>query len=427
MTELKEIANKALTEANEQMRIQQYDKGVEILKKAIEEVGDLPEKWVLHFNLGAIYSIWGKYEEALHHFLESEEDCNQLPLLYHNIGLNYKREMKYEEAIKWYKAGINKEPVNSALHNNLATCLIALGKWKEGFKEWEWRLLAHQHSRKVRKLFDKPDWDGTEGEGTILIYNEQGRGDMIQYSRYIRFIKEKFGYDTLLFVRPDMYDLMRECGATKIMAATEDAKPKYDLVCSVNSLPHFFGTTVRNVSAAPCNMHIIPKRKPPVKAGFWKEFEDKFKVGICWAGSAGHPQDIYRSVCNAQFSVFQHDNLQMFSVQKKDPRQVALIAENYEDMYVDMEDHIENMNDVALILEKMDLVIAVDTSIAHLAASLGIDTWVAIPKKPDYRWMLKKKTTPWYPTMRLFRQTEIDDWNAPFNEMAKKLKKLILG
>ena len=417
----KEMANLSLEKANACLRQLQFSDGIAILQEVLEKIDDPSIQWVLHFNIGSMYSSWGKYSDADNHFkLAEQKGCKERGLLYHNIGLNHKRSLKYKEAIKYYRKGLKVDPNNPSIHNNLATCLLLLGEWDEGFKEWEWRLLAHHHSRNIRKLFHKPDWDGTPGKGTILIYNEQGRGDLIQYGRYIPLIKE-YGYKTTLIVKEDMMDLMTNCGATHVLPAIESTNPNYDLVCSVNSLPHLIKTTINTIPDAD---YLRPKKKPPVPAKFWKKYDGKTKIGICWADSKFHGEDIYRSVCNAQFSVFNREKVQLFSVQKKDPVQSSLVAPNYTN-FVDMEEYIKTMNDVACILQKMDLVITVDTSIAHLAASLGILTWVMVPVKPDYRWMLKSNTTPWYKTMQLYRQKVVDDWNTPFAAAAKDLKKLV--
>lgn len=417
----KDLANAALTKANSCLRQLQYSDGINVLEEALLSIDDTSIQWVLHFNIGSMYSTWGKHEEAFKHFILAEANCDSMPLLCHNIGLNYKRWGKYKEAVEWYRKGIKLEPDNASLHNNLATCLIAQGEWEEGFQEQEWRLLAHPHARNVRSLFNKPDWDGKAGKGTILLYNEQGRGDLIQNSRYIPLIKN-MGFKTTLIVKQDMFELMRKC-ADKVLVAGEKLNPKYDLVCSVNSLPHLFKTTTTNV---PAPSLLLTKKKSKVPNAFWKKFGDKTRIAICWAGSRGNARDLYRSVCNAQFSVLNQEGVQLFSVQKKDPAQSPLIAPNYKD-YVDMEEHITDLHDVADILLEMDLVVTVDTAIAHLAGSLDIPTWVLIPVQPDARWLLDGSRTPWYPSMRLFRQTTVDDWNTPFADVGTALTRKLFS
>jgi tetratricopeptide (TPR) repeat protein len=408
-----------------------YSAAESILEKAIEDGTD---EWVIKFNLGSVKSCLGKQDQALELFQEILKQCpkNHLGLLRHNMGLCYKRKGNFKRAIQQYRKAIKHDPANPCAHNNLATCLFTLGEWKEAFYEWEWRLLAHERSRKIRNVFKTPDWSGDFSTGkNVLVYNERGRGDMIQNIRFAPFMKE-MGLSVTVITRPEMVRLLSKCkGVDRVLPIGK--KAKFDCVTSVNSLPLFYGADIDNIPTEP---YIFPTKVRSVPASFWKKFDGKFKIGFCYAGAESHPQDCLRSVHRFMFQHFERDNVALFSLQKGlGEKREYLNKPLFDDpepriFFEDMEPYINDVNDTANIIDKMDLVISVDTVIAHLAGAMGKPVWNMISESPDSRWMLNQSDTPWYSTMKLFRQKssivhDKNAWAHPFKQASKELDKLL--
>ena len=189
---------------------------------------------------------------------------------------------------------------------------------------------------------------------------------------------------------------------------------KYDYVVSVNSLPHIFKTTIDNVPAdIPYIFPVKTKNQKPILGS-------KIKIGICWAGSPTHPNDDIRSCNNSYFEVLsKHQNVQLYSLQKIHPEQKALVVDD--SFYIDLSENMENFNDLANFILKMDLIITVDTSVAHLAGALNKEVWNLLCHPNDFRWLLHGNATPWYPSMKLFRQTKKGDWKRVFKQVDKEL------
>jgi ADP-heptose:LPS heptosyltransferase len=410
--------NKTISQANEHLAKKELDKAENLLRKATDEL----DEWIVFFNLATVLSTAGKQDEALQFFKEAEKrGCDEKAMLYHNRGLCYKRKGNLKKAACQYRKSIAEEHVNPNAHNNLATCLIELGEWEEGYSEWEWRLLAHQKSVRIRNLFPVPDWSGDLSSGSrVLVYNEQGNGDAIQNARFLSILKKR-GLTTTVMVRPELVRLLSNCvGADRVVE--NGAKTKYDCVASINSLGLFYGVTTENVPKAP---YLFPKKRYPLPSSFWEEREDKLKVGFCYAGSSSHPNDFNRSVPRSMFRRFDMEGVELFCLQKSISREQADRLHDDWDGFTDMAPYMTDFNDTAHIIQKMDIVVSVDTAVAHLAGALEKHTWLMLPTPSDPRWM-RGGTTPWYRWVYLFRQDK-DGWEKPFEKAENNLRTTLLS
>lgn len=272
------------------------------------------------------------------------------------------------------------------------------------------------------KLWKKERLDGK----TIIVYCEQGLGDSIQFVRYIPYLKNRFGEDSkvILHCNPSVVSLFAHSGLgiddyfTGSPGDPAMGLPDHDYHVSLMSLPYLTEVDILHSDKyLQANLSLIPS--------------DKLKVGICWAGSPKHPNDVRRSVYLKQFAAISHiPGIQLYSFQKDKraraykyggcPVDLAIESENVE--YIDLSESLNDLDEAGTNLLAMDLFITVDTALMHLAGALGLETWGLIPYVPDWRWGLNSESTPWYPTLKLFRQPKHGDWKSVFERIEADLK-----
>jgi tetratricopeptide (TPR) repeat protein len=311
---------------------------------------------------------------------------------------------------------IDRESANA--HYNLSLPLLLKGDFDRGWKEYEWRF-GWKEFASARRAFAQPRWTGEELEGrTILLHGEQGFGDTIQFVRYVPLVAERGG-TVILECKKPLLRLFRSVPGVAKLICFGDPLPEFDVYCSLQSLPFVFATTIET----------IPAPTPYLRAD--EELHRKWaarlagmngiKVGIAWAGSSNHRNDRDRSVPFAYFGpLAKVAGVTFFALQKDD---AGMQAKN-PPAGMELIDHTADLVDfaaTAALIQNLDLVITVDTSIAHLAGALGKPVWVLIPFAPDWRWLLRREDSPWYPTMRLFRQKRIREWSEVFDRVGKEL------
>ena len=230
-------------------------------------------------------------------------------------------------------------------------------------------------------------------------------------------------YDTEIIVecQPELLQLFKNIGAIKKTIVVGESAPKFDVNASLLSLPRILGT----------DLNSIPVKSPYLytKSGSHTDLEmcSEYKVGIVWAGNLKHPNDNNRSIELQQFSVlFDVEARQFFSLQVG-KRRNDIIRYHYSNTIIDLGGDFSNFSDTAAAILELDLVISVDTAVAHLTGALGKPIWVLLPFMPDWRWLLEREDTPWYPTMRLFRQTDTRDWAGVLQKVRFALEKMNVG
>jgi tetratricopeptide (TPR) repeat protein len=302
---------------------------------------------------------------------------------------------------------------------------LQLGDFENGWIGYENRWdMKEALERKLKA--DCPVWKGESISGKrVIVYEEQGLGDTIQFSRYLRKLSDLQAQVTFL-VHPDLHRLLRTLGHAVQFVGTDPVGESFDYQCALLSLPLAFGTTLESVPA-----EIPYLRAEPVRVAKWRERlgEQGFKIGVAWQGSKAGKIDIGRSFALAEFlGVSRLPNVRLISLQKGEG--VEHLRDLPEGMAVetlgdDYDGDEGAFLDAAAVMETLDLVISSDTSIAHLAGALGRPTWVALKHVPDWRWLLDGAESPWYPTMRLFRQRTMDDWTGVFSEIEYALRELM--
>ena len=274
--------------------------------------------------------------------------------------------------------------------------------------------------------YEQPYWDGGSFVGKrLLVHYEQGFGDNIQFVRYLPMVKQRGG--TVIFeVRKPLYDLFGQIeGIDEFVEACPDGQaPRvdFDLHISPLDLPGLFETTLENI---PCNIPYLCAEAE--KTAYWRERvdSDSFKVGLVWSGSGLHGNDHNRSSVLRNFlPLTKIKGVKLYALQKGlAAREVKELAP--EMRVINLGEEFEDFADTAGAIENMDLVISVDTCVLHLAGAMGKAVWALIPFEPEWRWMLDRKDSPWYPTMRLFRQKKRGDWDELFARVAEQLQILV--
>jgi FkbM family methyltransferase len=399
------------------------DKAMFYLKKAIEMS---PDDWTLYNKAIPILSRFMKYEEALKYAEEAIEKGGNIDVVF-NKGIILGALERLEESIECYDQVLEFRPECPETRFGRSIDLLKLGKFEEGWKEYEWRF--KRGSQALREMIgflpDKPKWNGEPLNGKkILLYIEQGAGDQIFASKYFSKVKELGGY-VIVGCYPALEPIMRNIdGVDEVVVHSHDVSLPGNLECdyiqSVMSLPGIFGTNANNIPGEP---YIKVE-----KTDKFSELDNERLIGICWAGSETHPMDFCRSCELRHFDTLgdlegvKFVNLQMSSSKRiwQQCGHIDLIEGSKLPM-IDVREHIVDFGDTADLISRLDLVITVDTSLAHLAGAMGKPTWVVLGKNSDWRWGLKSSTTPWYHSMRLFRG---NNWEEIFSDVRNALENL---
>ena len=339
-----------------------------------------------------------------------------------NRGNTLKDLKQYKAAIASFESALALQPNIPSAHWNKALTHILLGEYEQGWKEYEWGWQCGE--RGEPRKYAQPTWLGDESIAgkTILIHSEQGFGDLIQFSRYVPML-EKMGAKVILEVPASLIELMQSLSPTLKVVKTGEPLPAFDIVCPVMSLPLALKTTVETI---PANIPYLSVND--AKKQYWQAklgAKTKPRIGIVWSGSMTNPIDnnlcARRNIPLAQLKPLVDLPFEFHVLQKDIRPEDKPILETLTHVHCH-QDELQDFADTAALVQEMDLVISVCTSIAHLAGALGHKTWVLLPYSADYRWMLNEKDSPWYPNIELIRSEKIGDWADVLNKTAKKLE-----
>jgi tetratricopeptide (TPR) repeat protein len=414
----------------------------ECLERAIEIKPDVSH---YHNNLAIQYRHQGKLPAAktrLQWSIDNVDDKN--PLSWALLGGVHGQMKELDEAINCLNAALSfpeedwKDLPGSreAANVDIFYALSLQGKFNEAWKWYEHRFECFEQIQMWSRLYGrKKQWDGTQDiKGKrILLYTEQGVGDAIHFARYIPYVKKEGAHVILhcsIELKSLLAPLVDETFILNPESVTEDKLPEYDYQSSLMSLPYNFQNYTNDDRAVPSIT--APYLKVNKKATI-ENYPNCIKIGIAWAGSPMHPSDGERSCYLKEFQPL-HDlpGVKLFSLQKDTRKRVrrhndAEIDYSYgcENMnIIDMAEHLTDFEATAAIVNELDLIITVDTSLLHLAGAIGKETWAMIPWNPDWRWKIKGDTTEWYDSVRLFRQEEHSmGWKQPIQDICETLKK----
>lgn len=397
------------------------DQAIAAYRRSLQLNADLPQA---HYNLGNALRASGKPADAVEAYQRAVKLRQNYFDAHNNLGATFLEANELEQAAAANRQALTISPESAAAHFNLGLSLLAHGDLAEGWEHYDWRRRLPELDAGCQQ-FSQPQWRGELLNGrTIFLHHEQGLGDSIQFVRYLPLVAQR-GRKVILQSQPELSRLFGQIpGIEQIVPTGQLPLPRFDAQCSLVSLPLAFGTTIETIPAT------VPYlRADDEAASRWRERiadapERLLKVGLVWAGKPTKKNDHLRSLPLGAFAALAKiEGVRWFSLQKG----AAAHAAREQPQILNLVDHTSELHDfaeTAALVANLDLVISVDTATAHLAGAMGKRVWVLLPFVPDWRWMLDRTDSPWYPTMRLFRQTHPGDWSAPLGEVAEALREL---
>ncbi len=397
----------------------QLDQAIERYQQAIALKSDCIEAYI---NLGTLLRRQGKLDQAIAHYQRAIQLQPNAPSSYTNLGNALHQQGKLTAAIASHEKAIALQPDLAEAHYNLSQALLLSGDLKRGFAEYEWR--QYKADFATFKPFLARQWDGSNLAGkTILLYAEQGLGDTIQMMRYIPQVRSLGAGCILVQCPPALLNLCQQNlrsnaisqigngdGENQIdrLIPIGETLPAFDVCTSLMSLPYRLQTRSDTIPDRPY-LHTQTPSPLPLNP-------HTFNIGIVWAGNPSHPNNQQRSTALHHFvPLLDIPHTTWYSLQKESPDRLEGTG------IVDLSDRLHDFTDTAAIVAQLDLVITVDTAVAHLTGALGKPVWVLLPFVPDWRWLQKREDSPWYPTARLFRQPQRGDWVAVFDRVKRTL------
>ena len=393
-----------------------FDEAVASFREALNWKPDNAE---IHSNLGNVLHKQGKLDEAVAYCRRAVELNPAIAEAQYNLGNALRDRGNFEESLDGFHSALKVNPGYTEAHNNLALALLAMGRLEEGWPEYEWR----EPSMELAKAISRPRWTGSPLEGrTILLVGEQGLGDTLQFVRYAKLVKQR-GATVVVECQPQLVSLVAGCAGIDRVSAAGQPRTDFDVYCPLLSLPAAFGTSLETIPSE------VPYLFPSAEAvARWKgelAGETGFKVGIAWQGSLAHKDDRFRSLPLACFAgLASMPGVRLYSLQMGAGREQLDERVGYESI-IDLGDRLGDFYETAAAVSNLDLVITCDSAPAHLAGALGVPVWLALSTASDWRWMLGRSDSPWYPTMRLFRQTTLGDWDGTFRQIQDELARLV--
>jgi tetratricopeptide (TPR) repeat protein len=379
-------------------------------------------------NLGYVLELVGRFDEALQELERAAADRPDLVDAVGNLANTFRDLGRWGDALAQYNRALRLQPDSHRVRFNRALLLLLLGQFEEGWTEYEWRwLLFPQHKR----TFMQPRWlDGDIRGRTLFIYAEQGFGDTIQFVRYIPMIA-KLGATVILEVHAELHALLKDVPGVAQCLKRNQALLPFDCQAPMMSLPLSFQTFAPEKIPADPVPYLFAD---PIKVEAWRQRvctdgapPAKLRIGVAWAGDPTHRLDLMRSCTLSRFAeISKIPGVVIYSLQKggraAKPEDVPP-GMTFHDFTADLHD----FSDTAALMMNLDLVISVDTAVVHLAGALGRPVFTLLPFNPDFRWLIDRPDTPWYPTMKLFRPPTPMDWDSVFADVLREVKAMLKG
>jgi tetratricopeptide (TPR) repeat protein len=392
------------------------DEAIAHYERAIALQGDVAKT---HFNFATALEEQGRVADAVRQYELTLKYDPAYVNAHINLGAHCQDEQDVAGALAHYDEVLKLRPDSAHAHYNRALILLRSGDFPAGWPEYHWRLKLPKFPLEV---MEESLWDGSDLAGrTLLVHAEQGLGDTLHFIRYLPIIKERHR-SVIMRVHPPIVPLLRQSGFDVL--GHDEPLPHFDVQVPLISLPGMLGTNLANIPAS------IPylKARPDLIERWRDRLRDVagFRVGICWQGSKENKSDVARSMPLAAFEALASiDGVRLICLQKREGlEQLTALQDRLAVHHLgeDLDEAEGAFMDTAAVMKNLDLVITADTAIAHLAGGLGVPVWIPLSTRADWRWMLNREDTPWYPTMRLFRQTKYGQWRDVFERMAESLR-----
>jgi tetratricopeptide (TPR) repeat protein len=383
-----------------------------------------PDYAEAHNNKGNALRDLDRLEEALASYDRALSIRSDHLEALNNRGVALRYLQRPVEALESFDTALKRAPQFADAHWNRGLCLLQLQKFEEGWREYEWRM--RRADPNVPRDLPAPLWNGEDiAEKSLLVVAEQGLGDTIEFCRYAILARDA-GARVTLSVQDKLVRLIASLDPELATVGAAIPASSFDYCALLLSLPRIFATGTREFPA-----HLPYLKAEPEKAAAWRDRigQTGFKIGICWQGEKAGSADIGRSFPLCLFrNLATIPGVRLISLQKN--AGVEQLGDLPEGMTVEVlgdqfDAGPDAFIDSAAVMESLDLVITPDTALAHLAGALGKPVWVALKQVPDWRWFLERSDSPWYPTMRLFRQQSRGDWSGVFSEIEKEVRELM--
>jgi len=428
-----------------------FAESVELFERATRE-NPRSAKYFVNLGLSLGGMGLGRTHEAMEALRKAVAIDPSIPAAWSNLGNEFFNDLRFEEAIEAYQRALRLKPdfadamcnLGGALqehaptlgpaleaferaaalqpdfataHWNLGFVRLLLGDYARGLPEYEWRLKT---AVVQPREFAEPLWDGSDLAGRrILLHTEQGLGDTIQMARYLPRVAQRGG-TVILECSGPLVRLMRGVAGVANVVALGEPLPEFDVYCPIMSLPLMFKTTLATI---PWDGPYLRADEELAAAWSRRLARDarRPRIGLVWAGRAENKVDWKRSMRLEQFAqLASMTNARFFSLQKgrgvEEARRPPAGME-----LIDFTEELRDFADTAALVANLDLVISVDTGVAHLAGAMGRPVWILLPYRPDWRWMMDREDSPWYPSVRLFRQEKPRDWATVIDRVKQEL------
>jgi Flp pilus assembly protein TadD len=368
-------------------------------------------------NLGNSLNKSHEYEQAVYFHLQAISRDDTASNHFANCGSAYKNLGRFDKAEWMYKKALSLEPNHINAHFDLATVLLQVGKFKEGWEHYEWRMKKDEmrgHLKTYHDIFSKPLWCGEDLKAKrIMIHSEQGFGDSLQVARYFYNLKALGAY-VIVYTRQGLEGLFEAMSCVDKVQVRGEEPEHFDYQLPMMSLAHCLDENLKNIIEhypylkAPKQRVLLPKRKK------------KIRIGLCWgASNTGESYDKKVLKLSGFEKILYHDDYEVISLQLGDDAQQQ---KSYHDRIIDVSEKMTDFSATASIIKQCDVIISSDTSVAHLAGAMGKPTWILLQKVPDWRWGVDSKESLWYPSVTLFRQYSLGSWHDVYERVFDELK-----
>jgi tetratricopeptide (TPR) repeat protein len=378
-----------------------------------------PDRADAHNNIAIALEAVGDLPNAVAHYEEAVALSPNQAAVHNNLGNALEHQGRLDEAMTCYERALALKPDYPEAHYNRALLLLLLGDLAQGWAEYEWRWRCKANPE--RGYTTRPQWSGEVLAGrTILIQTEQGFGDSFQFLRYVPILAEG-GAEVVLAVPAPLLRLAETLPGIGGVVSEGDPLPDFDFHCPLLSLPAVLGTTIETIPAS------VPYLSPPPEtSAVWETrlaVKTGLKVGLVWSGNPANRMNPQRSISLVALEpLWRIPGIRWYSLQVGSPTEA--IGRAPDQPIEDLAPLLTDFAETAAAICHLDLVISVETAVAHLAGALGRTVWVPLTVVPAWRWLLGRDDSPWYPTMRLFRQTAPGDWTPVVDALAAQLREM---
>ena len=398
------------------------DEAIQLLESAVARS---PQVANWHLNLCALYRGKNMLDRALAAGLEAVKYSPETANHRVELALTHLTRGELEQAGRHFREGIAKEPEAAAPHMGLGELLLTLGEYPPGWIEYAWRNKLEQARGTLPKMVAAP-WNGMRmPHGRLLLIADQGYGDMIQFARYIPWVKERVPH-LIIGWGPEVTSLLGRHPAIDTVISKWADVPEHDAYVLLSSLPQLFHTELHTI---PCPIPYLTMDSGRV--AHWKARLDgalkpgRLRVGIAWSGRPTHPNNARRSIrLETLAPVLANTDIDFVVLQKPFPEEDRAYAATLPNL-LDISPQLESFAETGAVIANLDLVLAVDTAIVHLAGAIGAPAWVLVPQPSDWRWLVGREDSVWYPTLRLFRQEKPTEWAPVLERVAIALGAMV--